>query len=183
MLAVLRRDSRQPRNRAMTHHAHDPADLQEQLWSAVEKHQIGMLGVLGDSHHFQPMTAFVERDTNEIWFFTYKDTDLAQSAAEQIDGGRAAFIFYSRELQACVDGRLSVQHDPERMEKYWNAHVAAWYPEGKDDPRLTLLRLDCTEAAVWLSEAGPVRYAWEILKANVSHSTPDVGERANINLH
>jgi general stress protein 26 len=162
--------------------AHDltQAEVQDRLWNAIEKHQIGMLGVLGDNHHFQPMTAFLERETNQIWFFTYNDTDLAQTAQA---GGEAAFIFQTREVQACVDGRIELVHDRARIDRYWNAHVAAWYPDGKDDPRLTLLRLDCTDAAVWVSEVGPVRYAWEIARANATKQTPDVGERQDLNLH
>jgi general stress protein 26 len=154
-------------------------EAQDRLWDAVEKHQIGMLGATGDGHHFQPMTAFLERETNQLWFFTYDDTDLARSAQM---GGEGSFIFQTREVQACIDGTLSVQRDRARMDRYWNAHVAAWYPEGKDDPRLTLLRLDCADAAVWIAEAGPVRYAWEIARANVQGRTPDVGERRDLNL-
>lgn len=156
------------------------AEVQDRLWNAIEKHQIGMLGVLGDSHHFQPMTAFLEREGNEIWFFTYNDTDLAQAVQ---GGATAAFIFQTREVQACVDGRIELVQDQARIDRYWNAHVAAWYPEGKDDPRLTMLRLDCTDAAVWITEVGPVRYAWEIARANASKRTPDVGERQDLNLH
>ena len=28
------------------------------------------------------------------------------------------------------------------MDRYWNPVLSAWYPDGKDDPRLTLLRFD-----------------------------------------
>lgn len=155
-------------------------DVQDRLWSAIEHHNTGMLGLLGDRHHFQPMTAFVERDTNTLWFFTKNDTDLAQSIHA---GADAAFIFEDRKLQACIDGRLSLDHDRSRIEKYWNAHVAAWYPEGKDDPSLTLLRLEVTEAAVWLTEGGLLKYAFEVAKANASKTTPDVGERRDLNFH
>jgi general stress protein 26 len=156
------------------------AEVQDRLWKAVEDHHTGMLGLIHDSHHFQPMTAFLERDTNTLWFFTRKDTDLAQAVT---GGGDAAFIFLDRKLQACIDGRISLAHDPERIDRYWNAHVAAWYPEGKDDPQLTLLRLDVTEAAVWITEGGLLKYAFELAKANASKTTPDVGERRDLNFH
>lgn len=141
-----------------------------------------MLGLTGDAHHYQPMTAFVEADANRIWFFTRKDTDLARDVAGQ-PGAEAAFIFQDRKLQACVDGRITLDHDRERIDRYWNAHVAAWYPEGKDDPALTLLRLDLTEAAVWITEGGLIKYAFEVAKANASDATPDVGERRDLNFH
>jgi len=156
------------------------SDVEDRLWKAIEDHHTGMLGLLGDRHHFQPMTAFVERETNTLWFFTRKDTDLAQSVTA---GDGAAFIYTDRKLQACIDGRLSLAHDRERIDRYWNAHVAAWYPEGKDDPELTLLRLDVTDAAVWITEGGLLKYAFEVAKANASKSTPDVGERRDLNFH
>lgn len=161
-------------------HERTQAEVEERLWQELTKNQIGMLGVFGDPHHFQPMTAFPEPETNQLWFFTYKDTDLARTAAA---GGRAAFILQTRDVYACIDGAVALDHDHARMDKYWNAMVAAWYPDGKDDPRLTMVRLDCTDAAVWLTEVGPARYAWEIVRANMSHRTPDVGERRDLNFH
>lgn len=159
----------------------DPNDrdaVERRLWKEIQDEQIGMLGLAGSEQHFQPMTAFAEKDAGHIWFFTYKDTDLAAQA-----GGKAMFVFQTKGLWACIDGRLSQQHDRARIDKYWNAVVAAWYPEGKDDPRLTLLRLDADEAAVWISEAGPVKFAWEIARANAQHRRPDLGGRADLDLH
>ena len=69
------------------------------------------------------------------------------------------------------------------MDKYWNAVVAAWYPQGKDDPHLTLLCFNLSDAEVWISQAGPVRFAWEIAKANATHSTPDVGGHTRLDFH
>lgn len=158
------------------------SEVRVRLWKAIDDDHTGMLGLTHDSHHFQPMTAFVEPDTDTLWFFTRKDTDLAQQVAGN-GSADAAFIFLDRKLQACVDGRLSLAHDRERIDRFWNAHVAAWYPEGKDDPALTLLRLDVTEAAVWITEGGLLKYAFEVAKANASKTTPDVGERRDLNFH
>jgi general stress protein 26 len=157
-------------------------EVRDRLWKAIEDDHTGMLGLTHDNHHFQPMTAFVEKDTNTLWFFTRNDTDLAQSVAGGA-GTDAAFIFTDRKLQACIDGRLTLSHDRERIDRYWNAHVAAWYPDGKDDPALTMLRLDVSEAAVWITEGGLLKYAFEVAKANASKTTPDVGERRDLNFH
>lgn len=164
----------------MTHKLSN-ADVQERLWTAIDDDHTGMLGLTHDTHHFQPMTAFVDRDTHTLWFFTKDNTDLAQQVAAT--GADAAFIFLDRKLQACVDGRLSLSRDREKIDRFWNAHVAAWYPEGKDDPGLVLLKMDVAEAAVWITEGGLVKYAFEVAKANVSKTTPDVGERRDLNFH
>jgi general stress protein 26 len=170
----------QCQERAMKTDPKDPAAVETRLWTDIEKRQTGMLGLTHSDEHFQPMTAFVERDTSQIWFFTRKDTDLAQQLGQ---GAKAMFVFQEDKLQACIGGTLSVANDRARMDKYWNAVVAAWYPEGKDDPHLTMLRLDCSDAEVWLSDGGLAKFAFEIAKANATHKTPDVGGRTHLNLH
>lgn len=159
----------------------DRTAVERRLWDDIERHQIGMLGVVGGAeHHTQPMTAFVEPEREQIWFFTRVGADLARQAG---DGHPAMFVFQQRELQACIAGELSLHHDPLRIAKYWNAVVAAWYPQGKDDPSLTMMRLNCTDAEVWISQVGPARFAWEIAKANATKHQPHVGGKANLHFH
>jgi general stress protein 26 len=43
-------------------------------------------------------------------------------------------------------------NDPAVIDRLWNPFVAAWYPGGKDDPELRLLRFDPESAQVWLNE-------------------------------
>jgi len=157
------------------------AEIEDKLWKSIEHHNTGMLGLTGDDHHYQPMTAFVEREDGRLWFFTKNDTDLAKSIGATT--AASSFIYQSKDVHACIDGRITLDHDRERIERYWNVHVAAWYPEGKDDPTLTLLRMDVTEAAVWVSEGGLLKYAFEVAKANATKTTPDVGERRDLNFH
>ena len=158
----------------------DRAEAEKRLWQELRDNATVMLGLEADDAHFQPMTAFTEPENGQIWFFTRSDTDLARQIGA---GQRATMIFQSRRLHACLDGALSIQHDPDRIEKYWNSVVAAWYPDGKDDPLLTLLCFDCVNAQLWITETGPLKFMWEIAKANATGRTPDIGDRADISLH
>jgi len=54
-----------------------------------------------------------------------------------------------------------VDTDPAVIERLWNPFVAAWF-EGKDDPKLALLRLDPESAKIWLN-ATPLGAAIEWL--------------------
>ncbi|HEX5378877.1 MAG TPA: pyridoxamine 5'-phosphate oxidase family protein [Phenylobacterium sp.] len=159
----------------------DLVAVERQLWDEIERHDTGMLGVTGDAgRHAQPMTAFPEPERKQIWFFARTDSELARQVG---DGAPAMFVYQQKDLQACIDGHLSVQRDPARVSKYWNAVVAAWYPGGKDDPKLTMLCLDCDDARVWISQAGPAKFAWEIAKAHATKHAPDIGGRANLDFH
>ena len=164
----------------MTHKTLSSAEIEDRLWKSIEHGQhTGMLNIEGDGHHFQPMTAFVERETNRIWFFTRKDSDIAQAATA---GSEASFVFQSRDLWACIDGTIREQLDRERMDKYWNVHVAAWYPEGKDDPHLTILQFDADDGRIWVNEGGFFKFFYEVAKANVTKTLPKAGGVADVNL-
>ncbi|HYE41782.1 MAG TPA: pyridoxamine 5'-phosphate oxidase family protein [Caulobacteraceae bacterium] len=157
-----------------------PAEAEERLWKALEDTRTGMLGLVGgEPQHFQPMTGFEEPEANRVWFFTRDDTDLARS----ISSGQSAMytvVTKDTKVYACLMGELSVRNDRERIDKYWNPVVAAWYPEGKDDPHLTLLCFDLEDARLWLNDKGPVMFMYEVAKANLTKSFPDSGERADV---
>jgi general stress protein 26 len=159
------------------------AELQQRLWKEIAKARYGMLGVVGHTpvQHFQPMTAFAEEDNGQIWFFTQTETDLARAVEH---GAPAMFIVQAKDqgFQACIGGRLIHHPDRIRIDKYWNPVVSAWYPDGKEDTRLTLLRFDLTDAQVWISETNPLAFAFQIAKANMTHERPDVGDSATVNL-
>ena len=159
-------------------------ELEQRLWKQIEKDGTGMLGLVGGPpRHMQPMTAFIDGDGSRgLWIFCRKQNDLLK---EMGDSHAAMFTIMSgdhHEFVACIGGRLTEQYDPDKIDKFWNPVVAAWYPDGKDDPDLTLLRLDPEDAQVWVSKGGAVRFGWEIAKANLSHKQPDIGESRHLNL-
>ena len=163
----------------MTDKARD--DAEAKLWSEIKHGRIGMLALADEPRRFQPMAAFAEPDDHMIWFFTRTDTNLARSVSS---GDEAIFIIQSKDqdLQACLVGELDLSRDEGRIDRYWNPMVAAWFPEGRDDRRLVFLRFRISGAEVWRSRGGPVRVAWEVVKANITHRQPDVGEQVSLDL-
>ncbi len=161
----------------------DRAELERKLWDTIQDTHTGMLGVMGPNmDHMQPMTAFVEPDRRAIWFYLRRDNDLIK----QIQSSHKAMfclVGKGHQLFACLNGELTEQVDPERIDKFWNPVVAAWYPEGKDSPDLTMLRFDVAEAQVWAAEKGPIGFAWEVVKANLRHELPDEGTTARLRFH
>jgi len=157
-------------------------EVENQLWDEIEDAHLGMLGVMkGGPRHFQPMTPYCERDQGRLWFFVSRKAAIASSLG---DGKDAMFVVQARsgKFQACVAGDLVEDHDRARIDRFWNSAASAYFPRGKDDPDLTMLCFDCSDAEIWLSEAGPLKFAWEVAKANLTHTRPDIGERASVNL-
>lgn len=132
-----------------------PADLEARFWKSLKSDRTIMLGIDGvEDGHARPMTALSEDDRSPLWIFTVRDNGIVQKLAA---GHRAIATFASKghDLFATLHGSLAVDNDRAVIERLWNPFVAAWY-EGKDDPKLALLRFDAETAEIWLDGSSVV---------------------------
>ena len=127
----------------------DTRDLERKFWKAIDHDRTVMLGITGVAP--RPMTALAEDDKAPLWFFTASGTDLAESLRGSM-GKQATATVTSKDhgLFATVSGKIVVDNDPAVIDRLWNPFIAAWFEGGKDDPKLTLLRLDAERAEIWL---------------------------------
>jgi general stress protein 26 len=136
-----------------------PQEIEKKFWKALESDMTVMLGLDGaDDGHTRPMTAQVEDGHGPIWFFTSADNKLVHAVAQgNGHGGRAIATFASKghDLFATIHGSLRVDTDRAVVDRLWNKFIAAWF-EGKDDPKLRLLRLDPEHAEIWLDASSIV---------------------------
>jgi general stress protein 26 len=126
-----------------------PKELEAKFWKALKSDMTLMLGLDGvEDGHARPMTAQIEGAHGPIWFFTTRDNAVVQKLGR---GNRAIATFASKghDLFATIHGTVSVDNDRAVIERLWNRYVAAWYEQGKDDPKLALLRLDPERAEIW----------------------------------
>lgn len=156
------------------------SQISEKMWDAIEDKHVGMLGITGSHDHMQPMSAYAEQDTKSLWFYTYNDTQLARAIAKGETDGMFCFEGENRDLHACIAGKMRLMHDTARIEKYWNMMASAWFPEGKKDPRLTMICFEVTDAHVWYTDKTKAGFMFEIIKANITDTTPNVGGHARI---
>ena len=128
----------------------DTEDLKKKFWKALSDSPFVFLRLNGHEDEAVPMTAQLDKDANSaIWFFTTKDHTLA-------NGGPATATFAGKghEMFARFGGTLTEETSEERFEKQWNQIVEAWFPGGKDDPNLLMLRMDLGQAEIWNSDLG-----------------------------
>lgn len=128
----------------------DSHELEEKFWKALESDRTVMLGLDGqEDGHARPMTGLAEARRSPIWFFTSSDNMLVKQLGSGSGRASAGFASKGHDLFASIRGNLRVDTDRAVVERLWNPFVGAWY-EGKDDPKLRLLRLDAEDAEVWM---------------------------------
>lgn len=131
------------------------AEIAHKFWKALKSDRVTMLALDGvEEGQSQPMSAqLLEEDEDHggpIWFFTSKDTDFARQAG----ASHRAMMHFSAKghgLFAAVHGTISAVDDPAAIDRLWNPFVAAWF-EGRNDPKIRLLRFDAEHGQIWLNE-------------------------------
>ena len=125
-----------------------PQELKAQFWKSLKSDMTMMVGLDGvEDAHPRPLTAQLDGDRSPIWFFTAIDTEIVENLNK---GNHAVATFSSKghDLFATLHGRLTIDNDPAMIDRLWNRFIAAWY-DGKDDPKLALLRFDAESAEIW----------------------------------
>lgn len=124
----------------------DAQEFRQKFWDSIRSDLTAMVGT--ENVTPRPMTAQFDGDRDVIYFFTAKDTDLAEAASS---ASKATLIYTAKghDLFASVQGTLRQDIDRAVIDRLWNRYVAAWFEQGKDDPKLCLLRFDPAEAEIW----------------------------------
>ncbi|OAN79350.1 general stress protein [Sulfitobacter sp. EhC04] len=152
-------------------------DLRKEFWDRMDDVRSGMLGATGARS--VPMSHFVDDDTpGTLWFITAKGTDIAKSAAS---GAEAEYIVSSKDehLYARIHGRITVSQDVAQLDDIWNAFAAAWFEGDQNDPDIQLVRMDLSEAEVWMTD-GNLKFLFDVARANVTGKKPDMGQHGTL---
>jgi len=157
----------------MSNIADAKADPIGQIWDKLDSVHAVMLGSPDHKQHMQPMAPQTARDEKAVWFYTRVSADIARAS---VNGGHVHMcVVGDNDWYACLDGHLQTIHSPEHVDRFWSSITEAWYPEGKADPELTMLKFTPSTAAIWASTSSTLKFGWEIAKANLTDSEPDVG--------
>ena len=129
-------------------------DLKKHFWDKLAAGPFVMVGL--DGGHSEPLTAQLDDDqVDRLYFFIGKDNRLAVGGR-----GMVQFVSKGQDFFACLAGTAQVDNDRAMIDKLWSNSVEAWFPGGKDDPNLALLRFDIDDVELWeadMSIAGKVK--------------------------
>lgn len=147
----------------------DAAALKHKFWEAMVPSPFVMLQLDNDADSAAPMTAQLDKHANHaIWFFTYRDNRFAKMGP-----ATANFSSKGHDIFARFHGVLTEETSKERLDKQWDNTVEAWFPKGKDDPNLLMMRMDLGDATIWNADMGIVNFAKMMMGKDVTH---EVGE-------
>jgi len=96
--------------------------------------------------------------------------------AELRDDARVAITMQDDARYVSISGTAELSDDPALIEQLWREPWRVWFPEGKSDPALRILRVRPVLAEYW-DQSGPrgIKYLIEMVKAYATGTTPASG--------
>jgi general stress protein 26 len=115
------------------------------------------LGVVSNSEEFN----------GTLWFITDR---RSHKVAEIHEGAETTLIFQNDErgTYAHMRGHATVVEDRQKLAELYTTDQRTWFPDGLDDPDMTLVRFDVDDADYWDGHASMVRKAVAFAKSVVT---------------
>jgi len=152
------------------------------LWAMIKDIKVAMMTTWDGQHmHSRPMHGYQEEFAGELFFFTHLDSGKTEEVG-RYDQLNLAYADTKDNSYVSIAGRGEVVRDQRLIDKYWNVHVSAWFPKGKDDPDTGLIKVTAEGAQYWDSTSSGMVYLWQIAKANLTGTEPKVGEVRKLDL-
>ena len=151
------------------------------LKEMAEKVRICMLNTIDSKGSFssRPMgTAKIEED-GSIWFFT-NEYSLKSKEISKDNDVNLGYSDPSSNTYLYVNGKAELVDDQARKEAYFSPFVKAWFPDGAGDPNLILIKVTPDVAEYWDASSSKMVVVFNMLKAIVTGSTPDLGEHEKL---
>jgi general stress protein 26 len=152
------------------------ATSRELIWKHVKEIGTCMMATSNPDGGIRsrPMRGAFDEPGSAIWFFTDRDTDKDEDVRRE---PRACLTFADPHGQTYVSlsGRISLIHDREEIVAHWNAGAEAYYPNGKDDNSVVLMKFTAESGEYWDAPSSPIVLAIKFLQAKVSGERPELG--------
>lgn len=156
----------------------------EKITQLVDKIDIGMLCTYPEESnyvHAVPMSRQeIDKDGN-IWYLFSAESETYKHLKKN-DCVSILFSQVSDYRFLAINGRAEVSRDQERIEKYWNKFVEAWFEKGKEDPNIRILKVNLIDAHYWDNNTNKLITLIKVATSAISGKKMDIGREGDLNI-
>jgi general stress protein 26 len=127
----------------------ESSDIQK-LGKLIKGIKVAMLTTQDDDGTLRsrPMATQQAEFDGMLWFFT----QASSHKVDEIDREHNVNLSYADAADnrfVSVSGRARLVREKGKIDELWSPILKAWFPKGKDDPDVALLRVDVEKAEYW----------------------------------
>lgn len=122
----------------------------KKLKELTEEVRVCMFATIDNDYNLQsrPMQMLQIDEDGNIWFFTNEYS----AKVNEVSRNNTVYLMYAHPGQNTyvhIKGYCTVLEDKAKTDELWNPALKAWFPGGKEDPKLCILKVDTEEASYW----------------------------------
>jgi general stress protein 26 len=155
----------------------------EHLRGMIDKSKTAMLTTftIDKGFHSRPMATAQLDVEGSLWFFT---NEFSSKVAEISHDNKVNVTYAnsSTTTYISINGTAQVVDNRAKMQELWDPFVEAFFKDGLEDPNLTLLRVDVSDAEYWDNSEGVVAKAFKWLKSVITGTPFEQGEHDKVDL-
>lgn len=156
----------------------------DKLRKLVDKIDIGMLCTFvpeSDYPHAIPMSRQEVDENGDIWFLLSSESETHQNLQRNT---RLSLLYadVSNYNFLSINGTGEISRDKARIEKYWSNIVAAWFEQGREDPRIRVLKVTPEDAHYWDNKSNKLVTFLKVAASAVSGQQMDIGREGDLEL-
>src|SRR5712691_5241116 len=105
----------------------------------------------------RPMATLKGGFDGDLWFITRSSAPKA----EEISDNQHVNVAYSDcadDRYVSISGTAALVRDPAKVQELWSRRLRDWFPNGKKDPDLALIRVRIDRAEVWDSKTATMTH-------------------------
>lgn len=154
------------------------------LKSLIEDVEIAILSTLdGEEIISRPMATSEVDDEGNIWFFT---NEYSGKVADVMSEPKVnvSYSHPGRHTYVTINGYASVVQDRVKMEQLFSPTIKVFFPQGLNDPKLTLLKVKPYQAEYWENHSvdGMLRFMGILGSSPIADEELHHGEHGKISL-
>ncbi len=154
------------------------------LIDMIKDVDIAMMTTVDDdgSLRSRPMRTQKVMDDGILWFFTGYESGKSHEIKDNDAHVNLSYSDPDDQLYVSVSGKATLTKDKNKIDELWNPTLKAWFPEGKDDPNVALIKVKIDKAEYWDAPNSTLIHLYGMAKAALTGEKTKPGDNAKINM-
>jgi general stress protein 26 len=167
----------------MHQHGHNDPNAGK-LYELIRDVKIAMMTTVepDGTLHSRPMYNQEADEHGDLWFFTKVQSPKIGEISRDSEVN-LAYSDPSKQHYISVSGKAEFVRERAKVDEKWSEGLRTWFPEGRDDPTIALIRVHPVKGEYWNSPSSTVLHIYGYAKAAVTGRPPtELTEQEKVDL-
>lgn len=117
-----------------------------------------------------------------LWFYTKKSSPKVEEAKQNYDQVNVSYSDPNKMSFVSVSGKAELVDDKAKLKELWSPYLKVFFPQGLDDPDLTLMKVKADYGEYWDSPSSKMVQLYSLVKAAATKNPQALGENEKVNV-